>query len=137
MIQLKHFRQISGMTFPIEKLPFRITDITGTGKNKFTAINYFYEGGGNDEVYRLPLNDMQSNLLIKDSKGYHSYCRLVTINYKHGSFRWEPLWDLPIEYRSYNWEGIAAFQNGYFIINDKYTKSKPYSSVLLYLSPKK
>ena len=34
----------------INKLPFRITDITKTAKNKFTAINYFYKGGGADTV---------------------------------------------------------------------------------------
>lgn len=137
MTELKSFGKVNERMFPIKKLPFRITDITSTGKNKFIGINYFYEGGGRDEVYRTPANETQNNSFIKDSSGYHSNCRLVSIKYKNGFFRWKPIWDLPGEYKSYNWEGIAAFQHGYFIINDKYTKSKPYSSVLLYLSPKK
>ena len=33
----------------------------------------------------------------------------------------------------YNWEGIAAYKAGYFIINDKYTPSRPYRTTLLYL----
>ena len=137
MIQLKNFNNTSLTNFNIEKLPFRITDITSTGKNKFTAINYFYKGSGKDEVYRLPLNETENNALIKDSSNYHSYCRLVKIKYKNDSFTWQPLWDFPKEYMSYNWEGIAAYKNGYFIVNDKYTNAKPYSSVLLYLSATK
>ncbi len=117
----------------IEKLPFRLTDITKTGSNTFTGINYFYKGGGNDAVYRTPKNDKQNDKLIRDEYGYKSYCRLIKIKYKNQQFSWEPLWQFPYEYMGYNWEGIAAYKNGYFIINDKYTREKPYSSVLLYL----
>ncbi len=137
MTQLKSFRKLNTTTFPIKKIPFRITDITSTGKNKFTGINFFYEGGGKDEVYRTPANETQNNSFIKDSSGYHSNCRLVSIKYKNGSFSWKPIWDLPREFRSYNWEGIAAYKSGYFLINDKYTMLKPYSSILLYLFLKK
>ena len=123
----------------ITRLPFRITDITGTGKNHFTAINYFYKGGGSDEVYRVPQKDSKNDNLIRDSSGYHSYCRLIDIKLIDGrnshsgiKLTWKPLWELPAAYWSYNWEGIAAYKNGYFIINDKYTAARPYSSVLLY-----
>ncbi len=117
----------------IEKLPFRLTDITKISNNTFTAINYFYKGGGNDAVYRTPKTDKQNDKLIRDEYGYKSYCRLIKIKYKNEQFSWEPLWQFPYEYMGYNWEGIAAYKNGYFIINDKYTREKPYSSVLLYL----
>ena len=137
MIELNSFNRVSLSNFSIKQIPFRVTDITATGKNTFTAINFFYKGAGKDEVYRMPSNEVENNALIKDSAGYHSYCRLVTIKYKKGSFTWEPIWDFPIEYMSHNWEGIAAYNNGYYVINDKYTKVKPYTSVLLYLSPKK
>lgn len=137
MIQLNSFNRVSLSNFTIKQLPFRITDITATGKNTFTAINFFYKGGGKDEVYRTPANDIENNALIKDSTGYRSYCRLVTIEYKKGFFTWEPLWEFPMEYMSHNWEGITSYKDNYFVINDKYTKAKPYQSVLLFLSPKK
>ena len=117
----------------VGNIPFRITDITKTGKNSFTAINYFYKGGGDDSVYRVPTTDKENDLKTRDAKGYKSYCRLVTMEYKKGKFTWKPLWDFPTEYMSYNWEGIAAYKNGYFIINDKYTPARPYSTVLLFL----
>ncbi len=117
-----------------QKLPFRLTDITAIGKRNFTAINYFYNGGGEDEVYRIPSTDSTNYSLIKDSNSYKSYARLVSIKYKNKKFNWLPLWEFPESLWSYNWEGIAAYKKGYFVINDKYTALKPYKSVLLYLA---
>ncbi len=134
MVQLKSFNKVNLASFPLQKLPFRMTDITNVGKNTFTAINYFYKGEGKDEVYRTAPNDLVNNALIKDSAGYHSYCRLIMVKHKKGGFVWELLWEFPTPLMSYNWEGIAAFKNGYFIINDKYTDKKPYSSILIYIS---
>ncbi len=121
----------------VNEMPFRVTDITKTGKNTFTAINYFYKGEGEDAVYRVPQTDVKNDTLIRDKNGYKSYCRLITVEYKKNKFTWKPLWEFPVQYRSYNWEGIAAYKKGYFIINDKYTPARPYSTVLLYLSPVK
>ena len=36
---------------PMNKLPFRLTDITCIGSNHFTAINYFYKGDEDAVVY--------------------------------------------------------------------------------------
>jgi hypothetical protein len=119
----------------IEKIPFRITDITKTSKNTFTAINYFYKGEGEDTIYRVSKKDKVNDKLIRDGYGYKSYCRLVKLKYKNYKFTWESLWEFPIEYMSYNWEAIAAYKEGYFIMNDKYTSARPYSTVLLYLKP--
>lgn len=121
----------------VNEIPFRLTDITKTGKKTFAAINYFYKGGGDDEVYRVPTTDVKNDTLIRDKNGYKSYCRLITMEYKKNKFTWKPLWEFPVAYRSYNWEGIAAYKTGYFIINDKYTPARPYSTVLLYVSPAK
>ncbi len=121
----------------MQPLPFRITDITKTSKNTFTAINYFYKGEGKDSVYRVPITDVINDQLIRDSNGYKSYCRLIKLKYKNYKFSWEPLWEFPTEYMAYNWECIAEHNGGYFVLNDKYTPSKPYKSVLLYLLPKK
>jgi hypothetical protein len=119
----------------IEKIPFRITDITKTSKNTFTAINFFYKGDGEDTVYRVNKKDKANDRLIRDGYGYKSYCRLVKLKYKNYKFTWEPLWEFPVEYMSHNWEAIAAYKDGYFIMNDKYTAARPYSSVLLYIKP--
>jgi hypothetical protein len=119
----------------IEKIPFRITDITKTSKNTFTAINYFYKGDGEDAVYRVDKKDKANDKLIRDGYGYKSYCRLIKLKYKNYKFTWESLWEFPVEYMSYNWEAIATYKDGYFIMNDKYTPAKPYSSVLLYIKP--
>ncbi len=116
----------------IDKLPFRITDITKKGGNHFTAINYFYKGEGADTVYRVRATD-RNNALIKTGNAYQNYCRLIDIKYNRKHFSWKPIWIFPGEYASYNWEGIAAYKKGYFIINDKYTPARPYSSVLLYV----
>ncbi|TGE23704.1 hypothetical protein E5K00_00385 [Hymenobacter aquaticus] len=123
----------AGKALPIEPLPFRLTDITRTGRRRFTAINYFFQGGGEEAVYRTPDTDPANTGLIKSGTTYQSYCRLVTLRRRGRHFRWQPLADLPPRYMNYNWEGIAAYQNGYFLLNDKYTPARPYSSVLLYV----
>lgn len=118
---------------PFAPLPFRITDITAVGKNHFTAINYFFKGGGDDAVYRTPATDATNTKLITDPSGFKNYCRLVDITFKNNRFTWQPLWEFPEPYMGYNWEGMAAYKGGYFIINDKYTPSRPYRTTLLYL----
>ena len=119
----------------MQQLPFRLTDITQTSKHNFTAINYFYKGAGNDEVYRVPTTDTINDTLIRDNAGYKSYARLIQLKYKKNKFVWKPLWQLPASYMAYNWECIAAYRKGYFILNDKYTAARPYQSTLLYLQP--
>lgn len=115
------------------KIPFRITDITKTGKNKYTAINFFYKGSGPDEVYRVPQND--KNFGFTQKKGeVASYSRLVEITVNKRSVEWKPIAEFPEKYWAYNWEGIAAYKNGYFIINDKYTPARPYKTTLLFVS---
>ncbi|MFT3680765.1 MAG: hypothetical protein QM791_10870 [Ferruginibacter sp.] len=115
-----------------DKIPFRITDITPAGNNHFTAINFFFKGGGADTVYRVPATD-SNYALINTSNNFHNYCRLVDIDASGEHLTWKNLWEFPAAYQDYNWEGMAAYKKGYFIINDKYGPARPYSSVLLYL----
>ncbi|RZL08412.1 MAG: hypothetical protein EOO62_15365, partial [Hymenobacter sp.] len=117
----------------LDKVPFRITDLTATGKQHFTAINFFFKGDGDDAVYRTPATDTTSSRLIGGPGGYHSYCRLLDVTRTGNGFTCKPLWEFPLAYWGYNWEGIAAYKQGYFIINDKYTPSRPYQTKLLYL----
>ncbi|MFT3946176.1 MAG: hypothetical protein QM763_04305 [Agriterribacter sp.] len=120
-------------SIPEQALPFRITDITPGKKNNFIALNVFYKGGGGDTIYRVPENDTANNKLIKLNGEYQDYSRLIEMQYTKKGFTWKPLWEFPVEYRGYNWEGIAKYKKGYFVINDKYTRNRPYSSTLLYI----
>jgi hypothetical protein len=122
---------------PFSPLPFRITDLTATKGGHFTAINYFFKGEGEDAVYRTPATDVANTKLIADKGVFKNYCRLIDVELKGNSFSWKPLWDFPVSYMSYNWEGIAAYKGGYFIINDKYTPARPYRTTLLYLQSRK
>lgn len=121
-------------TLLIESIPFRLTDITQTAAHQYTGINYFYKGAGADTLYRPIPNDIKQMQLVNDDLGYHNYCRLITIDINDQKINWQSLWEFPIDYQSYNWEGIAAYHNGYFIINDRYTPDKPYRSTLIFLS---
>lgn len=115
-------------------MPFRITDITSfLDSHTFIGINYFFKGEGKDEVYRVPDSDTANYPLTQDASGYRSYCRLVRVYFDGNGFSWKPYATLPQAYWAYNWEGLAAYKNGFFITNDKYTPSRPYRTNLLYL----
>ena len=118
-------------------VPFRLTDLTAIGPERFTGINYFFKGEGGDAVYRTPATDTASARLIRRNGQFVNYCRLVTVERKGAAFTWQPLWEFPAQYRGYNWEGIAAYRGGYFIVNDKYSPARPYRTTLLYLQPMK
>lgn len=122
---------------PFAQLPFRITDITAVGANRYTALNFFFKGEGGDAIYRTPTDDQLNAQLIRDQGGYKNYARLLSITFKNNKLTWQPLWEFPERYRGYNWEGLAAYQGGYFVVNDKYTPSRPYQTTLLYLQPVK
>jgi hypothetical protein len=122
---------------PFSPLPFRLTDLTAAGGHHFTGIDYFFKGEGDDTIYRLPATDVPNTKLIAENGVFKNYCRLVDIELKGNTVSWKPLWEFPVPYRSYNWEGIAAYKGGYFIINDKYTPARPYKTTLLYLQGRK
>lgn len=121
-------------SMPIADLPFRITDVALADSSSATAINYFYKGEGGDTVYRPAGND-SSFKLVHDSSGYFNYSRLIHINVSSNRISWSVIAEMPSQFWSYNWEGLAAYKNGFFIINDKYTEKRPYKSVLLYVKP--
>jgi hypothetical protein len=114
---------------PVKRLPFRVTDMVPTGKNRFIGINYFFSGA-EDSVYRPAPTDPNTKF-IRSNTGYQNYCRLISLRYRHGRISWKPLFELPREYMLYNWEGLAAYRGGYFLINDKYGPSN--QSTLLYI----
>jgi hypothetical protein len=124
-------------SLPFSPLPFRLTDLTAAGRHHYTGIDYFFKGEGDDTVYRLPETDVPNYKLIAENGVFKNYCRLVDIELKNGNMNWKPLWEFPVAYRSYNWEGLAAYKGGYFVINDKYTPARPYQTTLLYLQSRK
>ncbi|MFA6151448.1 MAG: hypothetical protein WC716_09020 [Chitinophagaceae bacterium] len=117
-----------------DAIPFRLTDISAGGHNHYTGINYFYKGAGRDAIYRPAADDTFNNRLVKTSSGYQNYCRLIDLEIKGDVIRWQSLWEFPEQYLGYNWEGIALYKKGYFIINDRYTPAKPYHTKLIYLA---
>lgn len=121
-------------TLPISKLPFRLTDVTHTGGKHFTGINYFFKD--DNAVYRPATSDIQNDTLVRVGNKYQNYCRLIDIKLTDSGFTWNPLWEFPKEtdYMKYNWEGIAYYKDGYFVVNDYYTpkKNEP-ASKLIYL----
>lgn len=119
----------------IAKIPFRITDISDT-KGGFYAINYFFNGGGGDAVYRIDKHEKDYNTIFADGK-WKSYARIVKLIDRKDSFSYESIIDLPEKYWAYNWEGLAMYKKGFFILNDKYTPKRPYQSILLYMDIKK
>ena len=122
---------------PLARLPFRITDLTPTGGGHFTGINFFFKGDGGDAVYRVPATDAENTRLTTDAAGFKNYARLLDITLTSKGLTWKPLWEFPALYNGYNWEGIAAYKKGYFVLNDKYTPSRPYRTTLLYLQQTK
>ncbi|MFT4204458.1 MAG: hypothetical protein QM610_11180 [Chitinophagaceae bacterium] len=116
----------------IAKIPFRITDVSwDEAEDCYWAINYFYQGGGGDAVYRVAENDPNYKLMY--TSNLRSYTRIIQIKKENGAFTYRPLADLPLQYWTYNWEGLARYKKGFFILNDKYTPKRPYISELLYL----
>lgn len=118
---------------PVARLPFRVTDLVHEGRNRFTAINYFYNGA-DDSVYRPAPSDPNARFVLGPDGKYQNYCRLISLRYRRDKVRWKPLFELPREYMTYNWEGLSAYHRGYFLINDKYGPSN--QSTLLYLQKK-
>jgi hypothetical protein len=118
---------------PVAALPFRVTDMVRTGRRRYTAINYFFNGP-DDSVYRPAPTDSSARLVLDSAGRYQNYCRLIGLRYRRGQLSWEPLLELPRPYMTYNWEGLAAYRGGYFLLNDKYGPSG--QSTLLYLRQK-
>lgn len=132
-LQLDPFSKDSAKINP---MPFRISDVYYTGGGQYTGINTFYKGGGKDTINRPRVGDTAANVLVLNAGVYRNYTRLVSIKDNGGSFHWQPLYGLPAQWADgYNWEGIAPYKGGYLIVNDKYTPTKPYYSVLVYLKP--
>ena len=123
-------RQRSIRPVALPRLPFRVTDLEPTGRRRFTAINYFFNGPS-DRVYRMAPPDPNARLIQDSTGAYQHYSRLISLRYTRHGIKWKPLLTLPTELQTYNWEGLAAHRGGYFLLNDKYGPSG--QSTLLYL----
>lgn len=119
----------------ISPMPFRISDICYRGDGHYVGINPFYKGGGKDTINRPRMTDTLNTKLVFDGANYHNYGRLVSLQHNGNSFQWQPLYEFTGHLgNGYNWEGIAPYKGGFFVVNDLYTPSKPYS-LLVYIKP--
>lgn len=124
---------------PLEPLPFRLTDVCAVENNSgfsLIGVNYFYKGAGKDTVYRVPAYDRMNYILVNEQNAWHNFCRLVQISYKNDALTWTPIWNFPESFYDYNWEGLAAYRDGYFLVNDKYDPANERVSKLIYLQRK-
>ncbi len=101
-------------------LPFRITDVASTAKGRIYAINYYWEGDYksylNNNVLRNPEETLKKWIPDGvDSLTTKSYARIVTRK-KWNSKRWEHVTSFHNKYT--NWEGLALYKNGAFVITD-------------------
>lgn len=128
---------LSKDSIPVNRIPYRVSDIKKVGRKHYTAINSFYKGGGNDTINRPSIADTINFKLVHNGLAFHDYARLIDIRIKRKKFAWKPLFEIPAVYEGFNWEGISRYKKGYFIVNDVYTPAKPYYSTLFYLHPVK
>jgi len=121
---------------PLARLAFRLTDVTWTANNKLTAINYFYAGGGCDTIYQPEKHSADYRLATDNEYKFKNLCRLIELEQTETGFNWNPVFNFPAPYHLFNWEGIAAYKESYFLINDRYTGGEQGSHLYL-LRPKK
>jgi hypothetical protein len=122
----------------INPMPFRMSDVYYEGKGQYVGINTFYKGGGKDTINRPRANDSVANTIVLGKSGYRNYSRLVSLVDNGKSFKWETFCELPAKWADgFNWEGVAPFNGGYLIVNDKFTPARPYYSALVFVRPDK
>ena len=63
----------------LQKVPFRITVITLTGKHTFTAVNYLYNRTAEVETYRVWSNDTNNYGLIYVTICFRSFAMSISI----------------------------------------------------------
>ena len=116
----------------VDPVPFRISDISFINKHYAAAINYFYNGSGGDADYR-PAREESAYSLVTNNSEFYSYNRLIDLDFSKSPVSWSVVGEMPKTYWQYNWEGLAAYKKGYFLINDKFTGERPFRTVLLFV----
>lgn len=123
----------SSLTFnKIAKTPYRITDVSyDTESMQLFGLNYFFKG---DAAYQLNSADSHYSEIFSNG-GYHSFNQIITLQMTCDGFKTKVLGVLPSGYQGFNYEGLAKYGNGFFIINDKFTPvSGKNHSTLTYFS---
>lgn len=115
------------------KLPFRTTDITFWKNNNFIGINYFFPLK-EEFIYTENLSDAEENLIRSKDGTLRSFARLTLLKISKNRLQVVRYIDLPEELWTSNWEGIARFKNGVFLVNDKFVKEGGRETQLIYLT---
>jgi len=123
-------------TFPIDPIPFRLTDVTKFDDCTFLATNFFFKGN-EERIYRENISSQERDSIYV-SNSYRSFGRVIKISLKNNKFSLENIWNIPRNaepnknFTSWNWEGIQRFRNGVLIINDQYKGSSDDNTSLIY-----
>lgn len=121
-------------------IPFRITDITRENDSTFYAINFFYNGKA-ESIYRENLTSKEEDLIKVPGApdAYKNFARIIKLELKGDTFSWEPMGNFPeniknddFNYTSWNWEGMAKFQHGFLVVNDKYRDKASQSTHVMF-----
>ncbi len=112
-------------TFKLPIIEYRITDATIFENNSFYVINYFWPGDydllkpGKDLIAeKYGIGEHQS-----ESKGIE---RILKMKIEGDSLivAGKPIYILPYDSQSSNWEGIAKFDNGFILVTDTYPHTR-------------
>lgn len=115
------------------KVPFRTTDITTWRGKNFLGINYFFPLK-EEFIYTENLTDEEENLIRSKDGNLRSFARLSLFKKDKNRLRVVRYIELPEELWTSNWEGIARFKNGVFLVNDKFIKAGGRETQLIYLT---
>lgn len=118
----------------LQALPFRLTDVAHWKGKRYVGTNFFYKGD-DDKDYRPGADQPVADALVKKDGKYQSYSRLISLKMNGRKITWRVLNELPPDYWGYNWEAVAAWRGGFFMLNDKYTPTKIAESKLVFIKP--
>lgn len=100
-------------------IPFRLTDMTAVAKDKFWAINVYWNFNGNmqhRESYYKDI-DATADADLRHWKPNECFVRIVEISVKGNDAQWTTKRLIPAN-DCINWEGIVPWRNGVLLISD-------------------
>ncbi len=103
-------------------LYLRLTDITYTGHGTFAGINYYYHGDGTTYLSTPEHYAIAEKIIGRDPKTTN-YASIIQLSLSGNHITHRPL--KSISHANDNWEGIARFGKGYFMIIDGKPPGKP------------
>lgn len=119
----------------VDKIPFRLTDMTRWKGRRTVAINYFFPLKA-EAIYQEGLAGEDSVWIHSSNGSLRPFARLVVCRIGRKRVKIEKSYAMPEKYWTSNWEGIARYRNGLLLVNDKFTKGGKPESQLIFVSLK-